>query len=173
MTRRDAPASPASRESSTEHVWTGATRVRVSEQIQAGDSITPLPVVERRRVEAAEPGWPRPPHSAACVHPRCQRRSEQRHHAVARSVLFGAYDYVYIDDERVINVIDLCDKHHDMLESKPGGCRSRLRWVDSDWAWYDRVIPDDERTRILWVDPKHKSIWALIGFVKGEYLCAA
>ena len=132
--------------------------------------MTPLPTIERRRVERCEPGWPPVPRQGTCVHPRCQGRSEQRHHAVARGVLFGPYDYIYIDDERVINVLDLCMAHHDMLESKPGGCRSRLRWVDFGWAWYDRA-EEDGTTRIYWADPKTETLWALQGFMKGDYRC--
>lgn len=90
---------------------------------------------------------------------------------LARSWVGIPADYIMIDKQRVIIVSDLCWHHHDALESQPGGCRARLRWLDTGWGWYDRVETPAAGTQIYWSDPDTNTTWIFKGFLKGEYRC--
>lgn len=137
--------------------------------------MTPLPVAPRSAL--APPAWqpPVPPMSPTCTAPGCRRTAAHRHHAVSRSLqraLFGkVYEWVEINGDLVLILVDLCPACHDLLESQWGGCKARLRWV-SGWIWYDRPTQefvDSEKAAIWWFDTKTQTPWKLRGYVRGEY----
>lgn len=130
--------------------------------------MTPLPVVLRIRVSTPDEQPPSPPRSATCAAPSCGLTARHRHHAVNRSITFGPADYVLIDEMLVRNVVDLCVDHHFLLEDRPGGHRSRLRFLDTaGWGWYDRAITTEEG-HIYWLDSKSGATWKFRGFLKGD-----
>lgn len=132
--------------------------------------ITPLyPIDLDLRVQPGRPSLPSPEHLPTCSAPGCPERAAHRHHAVARSKLGGPFDFILIGDKLVVNVIDLCAKHHDMLESKPGGCEARLRWLrNNGWGWYIRADGRTDRASIWWPDPKTQTLWEFRGFMTGR-----
>lgn len=101
-----------------------------------------------------------------------------QHHAVARSqqrAQFGTvYDWLEINGQLVLVLVDLCGECHDRLESAPGGCKSRLKWgsTGTGWLWYDRATDEevnDGKARIWWYDTLTKEAWIFKGFCKGTY----
>jgi hypothetical protein len=130
--------------------------------------MTPLPVVEDHRLSVPDTQPSSPPRRLLCMAPFCRRPSRQRHHIVARSKIKRVLDWILIDGQPVMNVADLCNQHHDDLESKPGGVYARLRWLGpSGWGWYVRDDGSEGKDRILWQDPKTGTLWKFIGFVRG------
>lgn len=137
--------------------------------------MTPLsPVVSGLRVSALDPGPPPPVRSAVCQRPGCGRNAAHRHHIVSRSVLNGPFNWVLITSEGgrflVRNVADLCFQCHDLLESGPGGCKARLRFVDKGgWSWYNRAdVIASTRAGIWWRDAQTNTVWEWRGSLKGE-----
>jgi hypothetical protein len=142
--------------------------------------VTPLPAVPpEHRLSTPDPMPPSPGRSSLCAVPGCGRRSQQRHHIVKRS---EGGDFILIDDVYLVqNVADLCyDPHHMGVESGPGGCIYRIRWLgEAGWGWYRRAkeqvynenaphgthAPKD---KILWQDPKSDTLWEFRGFLKGD-----
>jgi hypothetical protein len=139
--------------------------------------MTPLRAVDSgTRVSGEKPGRfspdpPRasPPRSPICQAPICVEPPVHRHHILPRSLLDGPYDFAWIDGELVKNVADLCRVHHDQLESQYGGCKARLRWLNTSWVWYQRI--DEEwiasgKDAILWGDD-NGVVWRVRGWLKG------
>lgn len=65
-------------------------------------------------------------------------------------------------------VADLCEFCHERLESRPGGCQARLRWVSGEWAWFNREHDERGRDgRIYWYDPRSRTWWRFKAFLDG------
>lgn len=132
--------------------------------------MTPLPVIPGSLV--ARPRWepPAPRRGPTCSHPICGAPAVHQHHAVGRSsqraTLGHVYDWLELNGELVLVLVDLCGTHHEQLESGWGGCKARLRWLGG-WGWYNRVSVTRE-SRIYWNDPK-TGCWEFQGFCKGDY----
>jgi hypothetical protein len=78
-----------------------------------------------------------------CSNPTCRRWVEHTHHLWRRSLLGGPFDWVKLDDGRIVaNLCGLCPRCHDDITGRVGGHKAAIRLLADGLFWWCRIAGD-------------------------------